>query len=204
MKENILCANLPDPLFVGEGSDLPQPTPAWDCLWQAANEFKPKLIVVDPIIGAYLSSGNDPPQVFRFVKALAHKAGEIDAGVLLVGHSNKAARQSTKYDPYDAGHIAGTGAWTDAARGVLLLTKDKRKGNEGKTVLAISKANFGPSYIETHVRPIYRDDVSDRMPYGMEMGGSGWTGDNDNTDAEDSNNGKPGGKINTHGITRRS
>ena len=204
LQKNILCANLPEPLFVGEGFDLPRPTMAWECLWEAAKEYKPKLIVIDPIIGAYLSNGNNPPEVFDFVKALAREAGKFGAGVLLVGHSNKAARQSANYDPFDAGHVAGTGAWTDAARGVMVLTRDRRKDNEGKTVLAIPKANFGPSYIETHVRPIYRDDVSDRMPYGMETGGSGWGGDNDNTDAEDSNNGKPGGKINTHGITKRS
>ena len=97
-----------------------------------------------------MSNGNDPPRVFAFVKALAQEAEQIGAGVMLVGHSNKAARQSAKYDPFDAGHIAGTGAWTDAARGVMTLTRDR--DNEGKTVLAISKANFGPSYIKTHIR----------------------------------------------------
>ena len=201
-RQKVLCANLPEPLYVGYDFAEPQSTGAWDCLWETANEFKPKLIVIDPIIGAYLSNGNDPPRVFAFVKALAQKAEQIGAGVLLVGHSNKAARQSAKYDPYDAGHIAGTSAWTDAARGVMTLTRDGRE-NKGKTVLAISKANFGPAYIETHTRSIYKDGGKGGRPYGMEIDGFGWDGDNDNTNAEDSNNGKPGGKINTHGITGR-
>ena len=192
-KKNIHCANLPEPLYIGEGFDLPRPTMAWNYLWETANGFDPKLIVIDPIIGAYLSNGNNPPEVFDFVKALAREAGKFGAGVLLVGHSNKAARQSAKYDPFDAGHIAGTGAWTDAARGVMTLTRDGREGNEGRTNLAISKANFGPSYIETHVRPIYRLDMSDKMPYGMEIDGSGWGGDNDNTDAEGETNGRETG-----------
>ena len=175
-RQKVLCANLPEPLYVGYDFAEPQPTDAWDCLWETANEFRPKLIVVDPIIGAYLSNGNDPPRVFAFVKALAQEAEQIGAGVLLVGHSNKAARQSANYDPFDAGHIAGTGAWTDAARGVMTLTRDKRKGNEGKTVLAISKANFGPAYIETHTRSIYKDGGEGGRPYGMEIDGFGWDG----------------------------
>ena len=198
LKEKILCAELPEPLYLGEGNDSPNPTRAWDYLWETATTFMPKLIVLDPIIGAYLSNGNDPPMVFHFVKALAREAGKIGAGVLLVGHSNKAARQSAKYDPYDAGHIAGTGAWVDAARGVMVLTTDKRKGNEGKTVLAIPKANFGPSYIETHVRHIYRDDVSDRMPYGMDMDSVGWRGNNDNTQTGGSSDGET--ELDTAGL----
>ncbi|MDE2798656.1 MAG: AAA family ATPase [Gemmatimonadota bacterium] len=171
LKEKVLCANLPDSLFKGEGFDLPRPTRAWDCLWETANRFKPKLIVIDPIIGAYIGDGNNPARVFAFVKSLAREAATINAGVLLVGHSNKAARQSANSDPFDAGHIAGTSAWTDAARGVMILTKDK--GNEGKTTLAISKANFGPSYIEIRIKPIYRDGGG--MPYGMEIDGAGWS-----------------------------
>ena len=183
-RQKVLCANLPEPLYVGYDFAEPQPTDAWDCLWETANEFRPKLIVVDPIIGAYLSNGNDPPRVFAFVKALAQEAEQIGAGVLLVGHSNKAARQSANYDPFDAGHIAGTGAWTDAARGVMTLTRDKRKGNEGKTVLAISKANFGPAYIETHIRSIYKDGGEGGRPYGMERDGFGWDG-TEQTEGED-------------------
>ena len=185
IKEKIWCGALPEPLYMSEGSDLPKPTQAWDCLWEIATEFKPKLMIIDPIIGAYLGSGNDPPRVFAFIKALANEARKIDAGVLLVGHSNKAARQSAKYDPFDAGHIAGTGAWTDAARGVMILTKDRREGNEGKTNLAISKANFGPAYIKTHISPIFKNDSE--IPYGMELDGAGWT---DTTQSEAKTNGK--------------
>ena len=122
--------------------------------------------------------------MFAFVKALAREAEQIGAGVLLVGHSNKAARQSANYDPFDAGHIAGTGAWTDAARGVMTLTRDKRKDNKGKTVLAISKANFGPQYIETHIEPIYKDGGEGGRPYGMERDGFGWDG-TEQTEGED-------------------
>ncbi len=195
LKEKIWCGALPEPLYMGEGNNLPEPTEAWDCLWEIANEFKPKLIIIDPIVGAYLGSGNDPPRVFAFIKALANEARKIDAGVLLVGHSNKAARQSAKYDPFDAGHIAGTGAWTDAARGVMILTKDQRESNEGKNNLAISKANFGPAYIEMHISPIFEDDSG--IPYGMERDNGGWTG---NTQAEAMTNGKASGEIDTRGV----
>ena len=182
IQDKILCADFPEPLFRGEGFDLPEPTRAWHYLWETARMFKPKLIIIDPIIGAYMGDGNIPPRVFAFVKAIAREAGQIGAGILLVGHSNKAARQSANHNPFGAGHIAGTGAWTDAARGAMMMTKDMRDGNKGKTVLAIAKANFGPSYIETHIRPIYRD--GDGMPYGMEIDGAGWSGDNDNTQNE--------------------
>ena len=129
--------------------------------------------------------GMTRPRYLHFVKALAREAEQIGAGVLLVGHSNKAARQSTNYDPFDAGHVAGTGAWTDAARGAMILTKDKRKGNEGKTTLAISKANFGASYVETHITPIYQDGGG--MPYGMEIDSAGWS---QHTEQERKSNGE--------------
>ena len=196
-QQKILCANLPEPLYVGYDFNTPSPTLAWDGLWEKANEFKPKLIVVDPIIGAYMSNGNDPPRVFAFVKALAQEAEQIGAGVLLVGHSNKAARQSANHDPYDAGHIAGTGAWTDAARGVMTLTRDGRDDeNRGKIVLAISKANFGQAFIETHIRPICKD--GGRRPYGMEMYGYKWKGDNDDIQIGEPTNGKA--ELDTSGL----
>ena len=70
----ILCAELPEPLFIGVGFELPEPTRAWGCLWETAKEFQPKLIVVDPIIGAYVGNGNDPATVFAFCESIGTRS----------------------------------------------------------------------------------------------------------------------------------
>ena len=69
--------------------------------------------------------------------------------MLLIAHSNKAARnpaEAAKYDPFDPGHVGGSGHWTDTARGAMSLTYDKRKGAApGARILAVPKANYGPA-----------------------------------------------------------
>ena len=66
----------------------------------------------------------------------------------MIAHSNKTARSDRKadYDPFDPGHVGGSGHWTDTARGAMSLTYDRSKGTApGARILAVSKANYGPA-----------------------------------------------------------
>ena len=125
----------------------------WHHLWNKAQELKPKLVVIDPALDAYVGDGNQLAAVREFVSALASEARskvrDLNCGVLLVAHSNKAARggksnKNATEDPFDPGQVGGASAWFDAARAVLTLTG---KG-DGRT-LAISKANWHRAFVMT-------------------------------------------------------
>ena len=123
----------------------PKPLDGWGRLWDAADELRPALVIIDPALDAYTGDPNNLPAVREFVSALAAEARARACGVLLVAHSRKAAR-GTDADPYDPGQVAGVGAWADAARGVLTLT-----GRGDDRTLAISKANWGRAYVQTQL-----------------------------------------------------
>ena len=126
----------------------PEPLAGWADLWGEAQRIGARLIVVDPALSAFVGQSNDAAPVREFLTALAGEAAKHDAGVLLIAHSNKAARaeRKTDYDPFDPGHVGGSGHWTDTARGAMSLTYDR--GDEtapGARILAVTKANYGPA-----------------------------------------------------------
>ena len=107
-----------------------------------------RLVVVDPALSAFVGQSNDAAPVREFLTALAAEAAKHNAGVLLIAHSNKTARsdRNTEYDPFDPGHVGGSGHWTDTARGAMSLTYDRRKAAApGARILAVPKANYGPA-----------------------------------------------------------
>ena len=150
--------------------------PGWDDLWGEVERTGARLVVIDPAQSAYVGDANNAAPVREFMGALAAQAVALKCGVLLVAHSNKSARgtvsrgRDSRYDPFDPGNVAGSTHWTDAARGVLTLTYDRAKGaRPGDRVLAVSKANYGPSRILCNVDPV-------RAPSG-EICGFGVVGD---------------------------
>ena len=131
----------------GTYSQRPVALSGWIDLKRAVKEAQPRLIIIDPAFGAYVSEANGPAPVREFLDALGGLAKESDAGVLLLAHSTKSARRSA--DPYDPGHIGGSGAWHDAARGAIVLARERSE--DGKSMghqLRILKANYGPSFIQ--------------------------------------------------------
>ena len=113
----------------------------WDMLAEAAKEVKPRLVVIDPALSAYVGEANTAASVREFVVALAQLASQHNAAVLLVAHSTKQARADG--DPFDPGQVSGSAAWQDAARAGLVLTRN----DHDRWTLAISKANYGPSFL---------------------------------------------------------
>ena len=127
----------------------PEPLAGWADLWNEVARIGARLIVVDPALSAFVGQSNDAAPVREFLTALAGEAAKYKAGVLLIAHSNKTARnpaEAAKYDPFDPGHVGGSGHWTDTARGAMSLTYDRRAGTApGARILAVSKANYGPA-----------------------------------------------------------
>ena len=136
----------------GTYSQRPVALSGWIDLKRAVKEAQPRLIIIDPALGAYVSEANGPAPVREFLDALGEMAKEYGAGVLLLAHSTKAARRST--DLYDPGHIGGSGAWHDGVRGAMVLARER--GEDGKSLghqLRILKANYGPSFIQANLEP---------------------------------------------------
>ncbi len=126
----------------------PEPLAGWADLWNEVARTGARLVVVDPALSAFVGQSNDAAPVREFLTALAVEAAKHGAGVLLIAHSNKAARsdRATEYDPFDPGHVGGSGHWTDTARGAMSLTYDRRKAAApGARILAVPKANYGPA-----------------------------------------------------------
>ena len=155
----------PAPSQDGEGPAFynarPGPLDGWADLWRGAAGIDGlRLVVIDPAMAAYVGQANDPGPVREFYGALAERAAALQLGVLLVAHTNKASRPSgrrtdNKPDLYDPGAVSGSTHWTDAARGALHLAYDPDDDTRaGARVLAVSKANYGPSRIRVDLDPV--------------------------------------------------
>ena len=145
--DTIYCIPEPEPLFLG-GADRrhgeARPGPAWGPLWEelGALDPPPGLVVVDPLSSALADvSVSEAGPVRAFVRTLSREAARLKAGVLLVAHDTKAARNEARQggEP-GAGAVAGSAAWHDGARGVLYLLR-----RENCRELTCIKANYGPS-----------------------------------------------------------
>ncbi|MDD9987380.1 MAG: AAA family ATPase [Spirochaetaceae bacterium] len=158
-------------LFGPAAGDLyaarPGPLPGWAELWDEVKRIGARLVVIDPALSAYVGDANSAAPVRDFMGVLAEAAEVARCGVLIVAHSRKDARgrNNRPPDPFDPGNVAGSTHWTDAARGALTLTWDS-DAEAGARVLAVAKANYGPSHILASVDPV-------RSPHGEIVGFTG-------------------------------
>ncbi len=159
-------------LATGSYHARPTTLPGWQALWREAREARPRLIILDPALAAYVGEPNAPAPVREFLAALTREAQQIGTCIFLLAHSTKAARnnaRNNKADPFDAGLVAGSGAWADGVRGVMTMGW----GNgEGQRVLRVPKANWGPARITISLEAV-RDDKTNAI-LGFAADG-GWT-----------------------------
>ena len=95
------------------------------------------MVIVDPAALALECVGYDPAPVGRFMNRLRSDALDHGAGVLLVSHSTKGARRKDSDDD-DPGVVAGSAAWWDRARCVLVL----KRVEGGGWRLRVAKSNY--------------------------------------------------------------
>ena len=167
------------PLFgpVDGFSSRPDKLTGWPPMQSALNQLEGlALIVVDPVLAAYVGEQNDAAPVREFLGALATLAREHKAGVLALAHSRKSARDrhstGTTDHHYDPGQVSGSTAWHDGVRGVLTFAFDKESNER---VLAVAKANMGPAYIKCEAAPIRKTDRGWIIGF---KGNGGWDGKN--------------------------
>lgn len=152
----------------------PDRLPGWAYLWQAANDIKPVMVVIDAATDAYVGDPNQVAPVAAFMADVRSTARKADwtCGVLLVAHATKAARGGKDFDVFNPGVTAGSAAWTDKARGVLLFQWDGRKEGRGDArklvnpngrVLSVPKANYGVARVMCEPTPLREKDGHGRV-----------------------------------------
>lgn len=120
---------------VGEG---------WPRLWRVVKDVGANLVILDAAKYIFPGAPNaDPGPIAEFYARLAEESERAGCGVLIVAHDTKGARNLTKLgiDP-GPGTVAGSASWSDSARGVLYLHRDKKRPGE-KLFLQAIKANYG-------------------------------------------------------------
>lgn len=129
----------------------PRKLDGWHDLWKAAESVAPKLIVIDPAMSVFIGEANAVGAVRLFLSAINAEAERLQAGVVLLVHSNKAGRGKGA-DAYAPDMVAGSAAWVDGVRGAMSMTWGAQ---QGWRKLAVLKANYGPSMIETQLKPVH-------------------------------------------------
>lgn len=157
------------PLFgVREGEHIqarPRKLPAWFTLWAQLRRIRPRLVVIDPVGSAFLGNSASVEAVRAFIDALRSEAERAGCGVLLIAHATKGGRgqEATATDP---GQVAGSAAWSDAARAVMVLRDNK---------LTLAHANYSDGFT-VDLKPLQdggrfrgfrvSDGEEERNPYG--------------------------------------
>ena len=133
----------------------------WPVLWGEVERVQPSLVIIDPVLKAYVGESMGVSPVREFLGRMRQTARRLPAvkpGVMLTAHSTKSARgsrgASRQVDAFDPGHVSGSAAWIDEPRGVLTMTW----GEDGSRNLAVVKANLGPSRIMLRLDPVMRGD----------------------------------------------
>lgn len=109
----------------------------------------PPLVIIDPVGAIFddIEASNSSA-----VRWLLQGLSELPAGVLLIAHDTKQARNAARAgDDPGAGAVAGSGAWHDRARSVAYLRSGPR-GCEFR-ILETIKANHGPTGWGVAMRP---------------------------------------------------
>lgn len=117
----------------------PAPLDAWERMWAAVRDHGADLVIIDPAMSAFVGASEVLEFVREFMDALFAEAEKAACGVLLIAHATKGFRRMADRD--ETGSVSGSAAWTDAARGVLVLRPPEKKGAEGYGLECV-KANY--------------------------------------------------------------
>lgn len=115
-------------LVTFNSDNLPRPTPLFKALQAEARKVRPVLIVLDNIAQMFTGNENDRAQVTAFCNMLTGLALDVDAAILLVGHTAKG----------EGSQFSGSTAWDAAVRARLFLSR----GDDGVLTLAKVKSNY--------------------------------------------------------------
>ena len=133
------------------------PSAYWRPWWTAVREWGARLVVIDPAsVAAAGISPSDGAGVRAFLLAVQREAVQAGAGVLIVAHDTKGARNEVRAGSGPgAGAVAGSGQWIDGPRGVLHLSA---AGPDDKRLLQCVKSNYGASGWGARLAPRWYGD----------------------------------------------
>ena len=155
---HVRTAPSPAPLWEADPAGRASgPSGFWPRWWDAVADFGPVLVVIDPAsVAASGMSPSDGAGVRAFLLGCTEEADRIGAGVLILAHDTKAARNETRagYGP-GAGMVAGSSQWFDGARAVLHLSGS---GPDEKRLLVCEKSNYGASGWGARLAPRWDGD----------------------------------------------
>lgn len=103
-------------------------SPAYHRLAAMVRRTGAKLVALDNVAHLFTGNENDRGQVTRFVNALNRLAGETDAAIILLAHTNKAGD-----------NWSGSTAWLNAVRSQIVIEHDHETDMR---TLTVGKANY--------------------------------------------------------------
>ena len=141
------------PTYAAHVSTRAAALPPWERLTSLAARVGARLLIVDPLAGAFGSSENDRAAVREFVSSVDRWAREHSCAVLLIAHPPKPAAGAP------AARYSGSTDWRNAARTVWTLEKCDAKGCAcgGGLLLAVDKASYALAPAPAHVSDLWRD-----------------------------------------------
>ena len=144
--KHVRTAPAPAPLWAADPEDRRESGPSawWPRWWGAVAGGSPVLVVIDPASVAFAGAHpSDGAAVRAFLLACTEEAERIGAGVLILAHDTKGARNETRagHGP-GAGMVSGSAQWFDGARAVLHLSG---AGPGEKRLIVAEKSNYGAS-----------------------------------------------------------
>ena len=135
------------PTYAAHVSTRAAALPPWDRVTALAARVGARLLIVDPLAGAFGSSENDRAAVREFVSAVDRWAREHGCAVLLIAHPPKPAAGAPP------ARYSGSTDWRNAARTVWALEKCDAKGCgcKGGLLLAVDKLSYAKPPDPVHV-----------------------------------------------------
>ena len=157
--EHVRRARGAAPLWEADPADRRDSGPStfWRPWWDAVRAFDAGLVVIDPAsVAAAGVSPSDGAAVRAFLLGVTEEAERIGAGVLIVAHDTKAARNEARSGIGPGpGAVAGSGQWSDGARAVLHLSG---AGPDDRRLLVAAKSNYGASGWGARLAPRWDGD----------------------------------------------
>ena len=98
--------------------------PTGEEIQQICEEKEARLLVMDPLSGAFGGNENDRTAVYDFVSAFRGWGDEQNCAMLIVGHLPKSSEGR-------ASGFSGSTAWEASVRSMWMLSKARNKGNKG-------------------------------------------------------------------------
>ena len=122
--------------------------PAGEEIQQICEEKKARLLVMDPLSGAFGGNENDRTAVYDFVSAFRGWGDEQNCAMLIIGHLPKSSEGR-------ASGFSGSTAWEASVRSMWMLSKvehsEKNEDPECYYALQHTKSNYAPIQNEIYL-----------------------------------------------------